>query len=190
MLNKRFGIDIDGTVTSPSTFIPYLNKSFDLSLTLEDITEYDLVPIVKAPEQELANWFLKNEAEIYENAPLAEQAKDVLVDWGKKHELVFISARHDALLDVTKKWFNNHEIAYNHIDLIGSHNKIEAAKTYDIDVFFEDKHDNACDISEECNIPVLLFDTPYNRLPTPKNVVRVYNWAEANDWIQSWLKTQ
>ena len=44
-MKKRFGIDIDGTVTCPKTFIPYLNKSFNLKLTLEDINEYDLLPI-------------------------------------------------------------------------------------------------------------------------------------------------
>ncbi|KHF31202.1 hypothetical protein LR68_00151 [Anoxybacillus sp. BCO1] len=32
MIKRRFGIDIDGTVTCPSTFIPYLNKSFQKNL--------------------------------------------------------------------------------------------------------------------------------------------------------------
>lgn len=57
-------------------------------------------------------------------------------------------------------------------------------------ISFEDKHDNACEISEECNIPVILFDTPYNRLPVPKGVVRVYNWLEADQWVADWLKEQ
>jgi uncharacterized protein len=63
-LRKNFGIDIDGTVTCPTTFIPYLNQSFGLNLTLDDIKEYDLVPAVKVTEQELAKWFAENEANI------------------------------------------------------------------------------------------------------------------------------
>ena len=54
-------------------------------------------------------------------------------------------------------------------------------------------------LAEELKIPVVLFDTPYNRLAVPNNVVRVYNWQEANQFItqfsnsikscrQGWMK--
>ena len=33
-------------------------------------------------------------------------------------------------------------------------------------------------------IPVLLFDTPYNRKPIPEGVIRVTNWREADQWIK------
>jgi uncharacterized protein len=186
-LRKNFGIDIDGTVTCPTTFIPYLNQSFGLNLTLDDIKEYDLVPAVKVTEQELAKWFAENEANIYANAPLAQNAQKVLNEWKHQHELIYISARHKHLLDITQNWFRSNDIHFHHIDLVGSHDKIETAKKHKIDVFFEDKHDNACDISEECDIPVILFDTPYNRLPVPKNVIRVYDWMEAKQWIDHWF---
>ncbi|WP_110111358.1 hypothetical protein [Bacillus sp. CGMCC 1.16541] len=186
-MTKRFGIDIDGTVTCPTTFIPYLNESFQLDLTLDDITEYDLTPFVGVTQEELGKWFLENESHIYSNAPLAQDAKKVLSDWQAEHELFFISARHDKLLDVTKEWFTKQNLSFHHIELIGSHYKVETAKRLGVDIFFEDKHDNACDISEECQIPVILFDTPYNRDPIPKNVIRVYNWIEAKQWVNNWL---
>ena len=31
-MKKRFGIDIDGTVTCPTTFVPYLNEGFNFSM--------------------------------------------------------------------------------------------------------------------------------------------------------------
>ena len=34
------------------------------------------------------------------------------------------------------------------------------------------------------DIPVILFDTPYNRKPIPEGVIRVQDWQEANDWIK------
>ena len=43
----RLGIDIDGTVTSPETFVPYLNKSFGINITLNDMKEYDLTKLFK-----------------------------------------------------------------------------------------------------------------------------------------------
>ncbi|KZB93089.1 hypothetical protein A2U94_02125 [Bacillus sp. VT 712] len=189
-MSKRFGIDIDGTVTSPETFVSHLNKAFNANLTYEDITEYDFLPFVNATREELAQWFTDNEAAIYKTSPLAPHAKEILQQWHKQHELFFISARSDKLLDVTENWFNEHDVSFHHIELIGTHFKVEAAKKHKVDIFFEDKHDNACDISEECDIPVILFDTPYNRLPVPSKVVRVHNWIEANEWVNNWLKIQ
>lgn len=37
MKEKRFGIDIDGTVTCPTSLIPFINKDFSLNITLDDI---------------------------------------------------------------------------------------------------------------------------------------------------------
>ncbi|OEH93728.1 hypothetical protein [Bacillus solimangrovi] len=188
MNGLRMGIDIDGTVTCPSTFVPYLNKDFNKSLTLDDITEYNLVPVLQEPPERIAKWFEENEHYIYSHSPLAEGALQVLHEWEHTHEFFFISARGDYLLDITKDWFNRHHINFDHIELIGQHDKIAATKQHNVEIFFEDKHDNAVDISEACNIPVILFDTPYNRSPIPKNVIRVSNWGEAKYRVNQLFK--
>lgn len=187
-MRKRFGIDIDGTVTCPTSLLPYINESFNLNLTLKDITQYDLTPFVNVSSEELARWFSDTEHVMYANSPLATGAKEVLTKWEQKHELFFISARGSHLLKMTEEWFTNNEVKFDHIDLIGTHHKIEAAKQYNVDLFFEDKHDNAVMIHEECNIPVILFNTPYNQDPIPKGVIRVNHWQEAYHWVESWLK--
>lgn len=86
-MRKRFGIDIDGTVTCPSALIPYINSSFKLNLSLNDITQYDLTPFVNVSSEELAKWFLETEPEIYANSPLAKGAKEILTKWEQTHEL-------------------------------------------------------------------------------------------------------
>ncbi|MBT2754711.1 5' nucleotidase, NT5C type [Mesobacillus foraminis] len=187
-MKKRFGIDIDGTVTCPTSILPFLNKEFNLNVTLDDVKEYDLMPLVTVSEEEFSQWFSENEPVIYSQSPLAKGAKEVLKAWEKEHELYFISARGSHLLEVTSNWFTSNDLFYHHIELIGTHDKIEAAKTFGVDIFFEDKHDNAVTIHEECRIPVLLFDTPYNRDPLPEGVIRVHDWNEANKWVESWLK--
>lgn len=186
-MNKRFGIDIDGTVTCPTSMIPFLNKAFNLNITLDDIKQYDLTPLVDLPEEQFSRWFLDNEPIIYAESPIAEGAKEILTKWQKNHELYFISARGDHLLDITKEWFSRQQLMYHHIELIGTHDKIATAKKYKVDIFFEDKHDNAVSIHEECQIPVILFDTPYNRDPVPEGVIRVSNWREAYEWVENWL---
>ncbi|KAB7670051.1 5' nucleotidase, NT5C type [Bacillus sp. B1-b2] len=189
MKKLRFGIDIDGTITSPATFVPYLNESFQLNITLDDVVQYDFYPLVNVPKDEFDQWFLQNETKIYAASPLAEGANIALQDWAKQYELYFISARGSELLEVTKEWFVNNGIHFDHIELIGTHDKIAAAKRHKIDIFFEDKHDNAVNIHEECGIPVILFDTPYNREPIPNGVKRVTTWNEAYQWVETWAKS-
>jgi len=185
---KRFGFDIDGTVTDPGSFLPYLNKHFNKKLTIDDITEYDLTNVLEVSNKEFWDWMKEHEENIYADAIIAPYFPNVLSKWQKVHELFYVSARGNYLERVTKDWFSRHNIPYHHIELIGSHNKIKSIQKLEIDIFFEDKHDNACDIAEECGIPVILLDTPYNRLPTPKNVVRSSNWQEAFEWVNQWEK--
>jgi uncharacterized protein len=188
MKRKKFGFDIDGTITCPTTYIPYLNKSFGKNLKLDDLKEYALHPILNITEEEFWKWMDEHEETICKESPVAEYFKTVFPEWQKQHEFIFVSARREHLLDVTHEWLKKHDVPYSHVELIGKHNKIEAIKKLQCDIFFEDKHDNACEISEACNIPVILFDTPYNRLPIPKNVIRVNNWMEAKQWVNNWLK--
>lgn len=104
--------------------------------------------------------------------------------------MIFISARGSHLLDVTEDWFFQHGLTFRHIELIGSHDKVETVKKHQIELFFEDKHDNAVMIHEECQIPVILFDTPYNQESIPNGVIRVRNWSEAHIWVTNWLRQE
>ena len=188
MKQKRFGIDIDGTVTCPASLVPFLNQSFSLNITLQDIKQYDLSAALNIPADKMRDWFDETEPAIYAASPLAEGADRILAKWQKSFQLLFISARRQHLLEVTEQWFQNKQIQYDHIELIGSHDKVEAAKRHKVDIFFEDKHDNAVVLAEELSIPVVLFNTPYNQDPVPDRVVRVNNWREADLWVQQWLK--
>jgi uncharacterized HAD superfamily protein len=185
----RFGIDIDGTVTSPTSIIPYINKAFGMNIFYEDINQYELTPFVNVSAEMFAKWFIENEPIIYQGSPPAQGVEKILSKWKHKHELYFISARGAHLLDVTEKWFFDKGLPFHHIELIGSHDKVETVKKYHVNLFFEDKHDNAVMIHEECRIPVILFDTPYNQEPIPKGVIRVKNWKEADIWVEHWLSS-
>ncbi len=186
IVKPRFGIDIDGTVTCPSTLIPHINKQYNLTISLDDVTEYDFLSAFPSPvdRDSFQQWFKKNEPEMYRVSELARDAKQVLTDWHERFELFYISARGENVFDITENWFIEHEVPYDHIELIGSHDKISVAQKYAVEAFFEDKHDNAVMLAEQLDIPVILFDTPYNRLPVPNKVIRVNNWIEAKQWIE------
>lgn len=185
----RFGIDIDGTVTTPDTLIPHINKQYNTNIVLDDVIEYDFLSAFpfQVDRIEFNKWFKDNEPHMYSVSDLAKDAQRILSDWQHQYELYYISARDTKLYDVTHQWFLKYEVPFHHIDLIGSHDKLKAAKTHQVELFFEDKHDNAVMLAEELNIPVLLFDTPYNRDPIPKNVIRIQNWKEAHQWVQKYF---
>lgn len=186
----RFGIDIDGTVTSPDTLIPHINKQYNTNIVLNDVVEYDFLSAFPHPidRDEFNKWFKKNEGYMYSVSTLTKDAQSILNKWHEQFELFYISARDIDLYQITHKWFEEHQVPFDHIELIGSHDKINVAKKYEVDLFLEDKHDNAVMLAEELKIPVLLFDTPYNRKAVPTNVIRIQTWLEANDWIEQNFK--
>lgn len=186
----RFGIDIDGTVTCPTALVPYLQKSFNPDFKYEDITAYELTTVLGISNDEVAQWFKENECALYKNSPVHKDADLILRQWSEQFELFFISARHTLLTDITYDWFDRHNIPYHHIELTGSHNKIETARSLQVDAFFEDKLDNALDIQQALDIPVYLFDTPYNQAELPTGVFRVHSWLEANQLIQQHFNTK
>ncbi|KXZ18480.1 5' nucleotidase, NT5C type [Bacillus nakamurai] len=179
----RLGIDIDGTITAQDTFVPYLNRSFHLSITLDDMTDYDLTKLLNITAEEFWEWMNVHEAAIYKEAKPADFAKQALDGLKEEHRLIYITARRDHLADVTLDWFTSRDIHYDHVELVGGHHKVEAVKKHGIDLFFEDHHGNATMIAKEAGIPVILFDSPYNQLPTDSNIIRVNDWLEAVSWI-------
>lgn len=179
----RLGIDIDGTITAQDTFVPYLNRSFNLSISLNDMTDYDLTKLLHITQEEFWDWMNQHEAIIYKEALLAQHAKQSLDLLKEEHKLIYITARRTHLTDITYEWFDRQNIHYDHIELVGGHHKVEAVRNHNIDLFFEDHHGNAMMIAKEAGIPVILFNSPYNQLPIDSNIIRVNNWLEAVQWI-------
>lgn len=180
----KAGIDIDGTVTDPGAFIPYLNKAFNKQFTLDDLTQYHLPPLLGVSEEEFWSWMKKHEKEIYAQVPLADSAKEVLERLAQDFQLIYITARPHYLKKVTLEWFNKHQVPYHHIELLGSHDKVAQAKKHGVELFFEDRLETANAVAEELSIPVILFNTPYNQGTTHHHIYRVNHWREAEKRLQ------
>ncbi|MFY0544643.1 5' nucleotidase, NT5C type [Brevibacillus sp. H7] len=177
----RIGIDIDGTVTDPSSIVPLMNESFGKNLRYEQCTDYNLATIYDITEEEFLLWLDRHGERLYDVAPVHGTADVVLRQWHQSHRLIYISAREARHMDVTVKWFERYQIPFHDIDLIGSHDKLSAAQKWQVDLFLEDRLENALQLSEELHIPVFLFDTPYNQGMLPALVQRVTSWEEVQD---------
>lgn len=188
----KIGIDIDGTITEGDWIIKPLNEWTGTPITYEELVEYDCSKVVNRSFDEIDSWFRDNFTKLYRDPLARESAVETIAEWSKKNEIFLISARENVAIDVTKTWLTENKVAYSTLDLIGSHDKIAACKKYGIEIFMEDRLENALDISRECRIPVILFDCPYNRTETelPENVIRVNDWYEARAWIENWMSTK
>lgn len=186
----RFGFDIDGTTTTNDWLLPYVNEYFGLNIQMEEVIEYDLNHVTNTSPEEFGKWFVENEERMYVDPPIMEGAKEIITNWAENNEIYFISARGNEVLNVTRNWLIENNIPFNHLELIGTHHKIESIKGHKIQIFFEDRYDNAVNISRECGIPCILFDAPYNRLPIPEDVtvIRCCNWNEAEAWVNDWME--
>ncbi|MFT9488076.1 5' nucleotidase, NT5C type [Tepidibacillus decaturensis] len=190
MIKKEFtlGIDIDGTVTDPYTFIPHLNQYFNKNFLYNEITTYDLTKLYNIDEEEYLNWYSHYGADIYQTAPLAKDAKKTLSYLKQSYRLIYISAREEEYRLPTMKWFESQGLPFDRVVLTGSPNKIQQAIEYEIDLFLEDHYVASCQMAQELNIPILLFDTPYNQGPLPEQVTRVYSWQEAKQKITQYTQ--
>jgi uncharacterized HAD superfamily protein len=177
----RIGIDIDGTVTDPGSIVSLMNESFGKNLRYEQCTDYNLAKVYDITEEEFLLWLDQHGERLYDQAPVHGAADQVLRQWHADHRLIYISAREARYMDVTMKWFERFQIPYHDIELIGSHDKVGAAQKWQVDLFLEDRLENALQLSEALTIPVFLFDTPYNQGTLPALVHRVTSWEEVRD---------
>ncbi|WP_421617655.1 5' nucleotidase, NT5C type [Brevibacillus sp. TJ4] len=178
------GIDIDGTVTSPSSIVPLMNECFGKDLRYEDCYEYNLANVYKITDEEFADWLDKYGERLYDEAPVHGTADQVLRHWFSLYKLVYISAREERHIQVTENWFRRHDIPHHAIDLVGTHDKLAAAQKWQVDLFLEDRLENALQLSTELGIPVFLFDTPYNQGSLPDLIHRVTSWDEVRDKVK------
>jgi len=181
----RIGIDIDGTVTDPGSIVPLMNESFGKNLRYEQCTDYNLATVYDISEIEFLAWLNQHGERLYDTSPVHGTADQVLRRWHREHQLIYISAREARYLDVTVSWFQRFQIPFHEIACIGSHDKVAAAQKWQIDLFLEDRLENALQLSEALKIPVFMFDTPYNQGTLPPLVHRVHSWDEVSDKLAS-----
>ncbi|MGM9968677.1 hypothetical protein [Rummeliibacillus sp. TYF005] len=179
-----FGIDIDGTVTTPDFLLPYINEAYQTNITLDDVKTYDLTEALAVDKADFFKWFKSEELNMYKNPPIQLNAKRILTNWYPNVSLNYITAREENSRAVTDHWFKANHLPYDTIDIVGATDKVIAGRRHGVQLFMEDKHDNAVRIHEELDIPVLLFDAPYNREAIPNGVVRIKSWLEAENWVK------
>ena len=178
-------IDIDGTITSPYHFIPYLNELYSKNITEEGCNTCNWEILYNIDMTTMLSEFHEKYMHSYKEAKLVDNAKIIIDELKKNHNLYFVTARDAKLTDITKTWLI--ENGFDEIDvyLLGSDYKIEKAKELECHIFIEDNPSNAMQLAGE-GMKVLLIDTNYNKNVEHENITRVNNWIDINNFISEY----
>lgn len=185
----RIGIDIDGVLTDIEQWqidcgSKYFNKEvinpegyeiseiFGVSDELDSKfwKEYLYDYVTKEPSRKYASEVikkLKNEGnEIY--IVTARYLTDKDTDEGKQmREIVF-------------NWLKEQKIYYDKV-VFSSEDKLKTCLDNNIDIMIEDKVENINNVSTK--IPVICFNSGYNKICSGKNIYRAYSWYDIYNLI-------
>ena len=182
MKHLNICIDIDGTITDPYYWLSYANKYFNLNISENQVTSYDISKVLNIEQNDYLEFYEKFKFEIHNKQRLRNDVKDILDELHGFNNLYFVTARDKSLELVTFLYLLNHQIPFDEIFLLGTHNKVPKAKDLNCDIFIEDSYDNAIELSNS-GFKVILLDTNYNRLPLNHNIIRAHNWMEISQII-------
>lgn len=181
MIQLKIGIDIDGTITHPSSCFNYMNKYLGTSINFEMASEYELHTYTDMDQIEFWEFMVKSghELGIYRESIPQEFVQKHLWQLREHYDLHYVTARSEIVRPVTEEWIARHELPLDSLIMTGSHDKVQVVRDLSLDLFMEDRLENALQIAEDTSIPVILFDAPYNRQVLPENIIRVSSWDEA-----------
>ncbi len=177
-------IDIDGTITNPYHFIPYLNDMYKKELTDEQCITHKLEELYEVELEDLLRLFHTEYIHAYSEASVVEGAREIINELYKAHNLYFVTARSEALKDITIDWLGQNGLGEIGVHLLGSDYKLDKAKELSCNIFIEDNPDNAYQLAT-AGLTVLLIDNNYNRHIEHENIIRVKSWNDIKEFINS-----
>lgn len=177
-------IDIDGTITNPYHFIPYLNNMYNKDLKEEQCTTHKMEELYGVELEDLLKLFHTEYIHAYSEAIVVEHAKDVINELYSNHNLCFVTARSQNLREITIDWLKQNGLGEVGVHLLGSDYKLDKAKELNCNIFIEDNPDNAYQLADG-GLKVILIDNNYNRNIDHENIIRVKNWNDIKEFISN-----
>ncbi|MGH7410689.1 MAG: 5' nucleotidase, NT5C type [Candidatus Methylomirabilis sp.] len=182
----RIGIDLDDVLAdSLPHYLRAFNQRFGFKIDLADAAWRMFRRYPQIPHQEINDFFSELiEAGFFASRPLlpgAREAVERLTDDG--HHLFIVTGRAPKDEAITRNWLSQVGLTRHLSGLVHKgiepvwRYKSEAASELLLDLFIEDELAVAIAIAE-AEIPVLLYDHPWNQGTLSDNVRRVRSWAE------------
>lgn len=187
------GIDIDGCMCDDHAFrLEQWGKyTYEHNLPVMDLPhayEWKISYIDRWSNRDIFRSFM---FEYIENVPprfFAGEVTNKLHEDG--HKIIIVTGRTGSLSqdergkrirETTEKWLRKNGIYFDELVFTGFP-KIDYIRPYKCDLIVEDAVFTVESVSQE--IPVLIFDNPYNYDFEGENVTRVYSWYDIYRYVQ------
>ncbi len=177
MKNLNICIDIDGTITDPYYWLSYANDYFNSNISENDVICYDIAKILNVEINEYLDFYEKFKFEIHKEQKLRDDVKVVIDSLYNQNNIFFVTARDKSLEMLTFQYLKHHNILFDEVHVLGTHDKVPTAINLNCDIFIEDSYDNAIQLSNS-GFKVILINTNYNKLPLNSNITRAHTWNE------------
>lgn len=177
--NSIIGIDIDNVLSDTDKVIRNLiEKEYGVKASRSLITDWSYaktLPISEAQEKKVFDQFHNHYCL---EAPVIRFAQESLKELSTRYIIWLITCRPLDTTVLTKQWLDLHRFTYD--NLVHSCNKKDYMNK--ISLLIEDNGKTALEYASE-NIPVILFNNPWNVTYTHSMMFRVNNWPQALNTI-------
>jgi len=194
----KIGIDIDEVVTDTfSEVLKFHNLKKGTSFKKEEMHDYRMWASFPCTREEIEKSLSEmiSEGHIEKYLPIEESLESINL-LRKNHELFFITARPENHKEQTFNWFDKNipslrdKIFFSEDHFNGKGNaKFKICQEKDIKIMLEDSPNDALQCAQ-IGIKVILFDKPWNKSISHRNITRVSGWKEALGVIDSIKKKQ
>jgi len=182
----RIGVDIDGCIFDQlSAIIAYSALNYNLLIKDSQVTQFSLTETTPLTRLQLSTMFSDPQYHaLLHPLPDVQLTLNTLSKWGFWIELV--SARFDAIYDITVNSLQQYSIPYNMM-FLGIQDKSSHALHHNLTYFVEDRWKNAENLSQSLT-GVFLIDHHWNsvgvnRQTLPKGMIRVGDNGQ-NSWLE------
>jgi len=186
MKSLNICIDIDGTITDAYYWLGLCNEYFNKNVSEDEVKEYDIHKVFGVALEDYNKFYEKYKFRMHWEQKIRHDAKAFINKLSGLHNIYFVTARDKSLTMLTHSYLRKNDIHYDDLFVLGSHYKVDMARTLVCDIFIEDNYDNAVQLST-AGFKVLLIDTNYNRHALNQNITRVYGWNQIYEIIDKLL---
>jgi len=174
----RLGVDIDGVLAdSLALWVQEMNRYFKKDKKVEEIHLYDICETYEVTLKQLEDFMQERGSFIMSQVPLVRGAAYFMRRIKQYHDIYIVTARGEQYGRETRNWLARHELPFDEIILLGSHEKQAACLDCRVGALVEDTLEIGLNVSA-AGVPVLLFDAPYNQGDLPPLVLRQRSWEE------------
>lgn len=184
-------IDFDDVLCNTAGgYLDIVRKEFDIHCAFSDIHSFNLQQSFKLSDEENRRMFqLGHSPEFILSLEPLEGISEAIESLRQLFSIAIVTGRHTIAFKESVEWLNRYDIYYDSLTMVDKYGWLDTDHTLAISLeelsamsfafAIEDNMKMTSHLAEAMNIPVLLFDRPWNKsYKTNSSIRRCCSWEE------------